>query len=126
RACQNFRLARNARAPFDSAHLQSLLQPSQQLRVLMQLQSERLGNHFPSDVIRRWTEAAGHKKNFATRQQFSERAPDRISVGHRTSFLDSQTQRKNLTRDKRQMRVLNVTQQKLGARIDESGAHVEK
>ena len=88
RACQHFGLACNARRPFDSTHLQSLLKPGQQLRVLTQLQSERFGHHLPRDIVRRWTKSPGYEKNFAMRKQFSERAPDRLGVRHRAPFQD--------------------------------------
>src|SRR5205807_8937350 len=37
-ACGNVRLTRNARSPFDSAHLKSLLERRQQVRRLLELQ----------------------------------------------------------------------------------------
>src|SRR5205807_5799711 len=49
--------------------------------------------------------------------------PDCLAIGNRAPFLDSQTQRKNLARNEREVRVLNIAKQKLGAGVDEHRPH---
>jgi hypothetical protein len=52
--------------------------------------------------------------------------PDCLAIGKRTPLLDSQTQRKNLAGNERQVCILNIAEQKLGASIDESSTHDRK
>jgi hypothetical protein len=51
---------------------------------------------------------------------------DYVGVGNRSPFLDSQTQRQNFARYKRKMRVLDVTEQKFGAGINENCSHEQQ
>jgi hypothetical protein len=49
--------------------------------------------------------------------------PNRLSVANRTSFLDAQTQGKNLARNECKMRILHIAEQKLRARVEKDDAH---
>src|SRR6266508_3844014 len=51
---------------------------------------------------------------------------DCLTIGDRAPFLDSQTQRKNLARNEREVRVLNIAEQKLGAGVKKGCAHDRK
>src|SRR5919197_3055408 len=57
----NVSLSCNARSPFDSAYSKSLPERGQQLRRLLELQPEQIGNHLACYVVAGWTETAGHK-----------------------------------------------------------------
>jgi hypothetical protein len=52
--------------------------------------------------------------------------PNRLSVADRASFLDPQTQGKNLARDECKVCVLHISKQKLRAGVEKDDAHNEK
>jgi hypothetical protein len=52
--------------------------------------------------------------------------PNRLSVADRASFLEPQTQGKNLARDEWKVCVLHISKQKLRAGVEKDDTHNEK
>src|SRR5947207_1430161 len=67
-ASRNLGLPADARSPFDSTRIKSFPKRRQKLRILTQFQSEYIGDHVTSDVVRGWAQPASHKQNFSARK----------------------------------------------------------
>ena len=89
----------------------------------MQFQSKHIRHDFSRDVICGRTKPAGHKQNFGTRKQLRQCITNRFTIGNRAPLRDAQTQGENLLRDKRKMRIVHITQQKLCAGVEKIHSH---
>src|SRR5438093_9187790 len=52
--------------------------------------------------------------------------PDCLRIGNCAPLLDAQTQRENLARNERKVRVVNVSEQKLSAGVEKGCAHRDR
>src|SRR6266545_4500699 len=75
------------------------------------------------NVVARGSKSASDKNNFRPRKQFFQRLANRRAVADCSPLVNSQTDRKDLARDEREVGVVNVTREKLGAGIEKDGAH---
>jgi hypothetical protein len=91
--------------------------------VVAHLQAQKLSRYFPCDIVGRWPEATGNENDFGMFQRVAKRSANRGPVRHRDLPLDAQPERKDLSRDEREMGIEDVAEEKFRAGIKDDCLH---
>ena len=92
---------------------------------MAQFQTQELGCDFPGQIVRGGPKPARYENDFSLFRGFGQGFPDCVPIRHRQLASDAQPEGKNFPGEKREMRILDVAEEKLGASVEDNHSHVE-
>src|SRR4051794_39624872 len=94
------RLSRHPVGQTEPASSRSLLNRSQDCRIMVQFQAKQIGRDLAGNVVGGGPEAPGYKNEVRLVERSGDGVPDRVSIGDRDLAFDPQAERENFPRDK--------------------------